>query len=162
MRFIMREKLFSIGGDAYITDDNGRNAYFVDGKALALLRKLELKDMDGHVLATIQRAIALRPTFEIHEAGKFAARVVKNFFAPIVDRFTIDVPGPDDLYARGNLLQHDYTISRGGREVARISKAWISMTDRYGIDIADDQDAVLLLSVAVAIDEIMDVEEKKD
>lgn len=41
------------------------------------------------------------------------------------DSLKIDVPGNDDLEARGNLFQHEYGIFRGTREVGHISKAWI-------------------------------------
>ncbi len=156
MRFVMRESIISIGGDAAITDEQGREVYFVDGKALAIMRKLELKDLDGRVLTTIHRRIGLRPTFEIDENGKTAARVVKSWLTIVVDRFSIDVPGGQDLEAHGDILHHNYNISRGGQEIARISKAWIALTDVYGIDIAEGEDIPLLLSVAVAIDEIMD------
>jgi uncharacterized protein YxjI len=78
------------------------------------------------------------------------------------DRLKIDVPGNDDLEARGNIFQHEYGIFRGTREVAHISKAWIALGDTYGIDIDDDQDQVLILACAVVIDEILDMRQKAD
>jgi uncharacterized protein YxjI len=46
--------------------------------------------------------------------------------------------------------------------VAHISKAWIALSDTYGIDIDDDQDQVLILACAVVIDEILDMRQKAD
>jgi uncharacterized protein YxjI len=78
------------------------------------------------------------------------------------DRLKIDVPGNDDLEARGNIFHYEYGIFCGGREVAHISKAWIALSDTYGIDIDDDQDQVLILACAVVIDEILDMRQKAD
>ena len=64
----------------------------------------------------------------------------KHLFTPFVDRFTIDVPGPDDLEMRGSLLDHEFTVRRGGRMVATVSKHWVALTDTYGVEIAEGED----------------------
>jgi uncharacterized protein YxjI len=64
----------------------------------------------------------------------------------------VDVPGPDDLEARGNLLDHEYTFTRGGQVVAEVSKKWFSWTDSYGIDVSEGEDDALILACAVVID----------
>jgi uncharacterized protein YxjI len=62
------------------------------------------------------------------------------------------VPGPDDLEAEGDFLDHEYAFTRGDRVVATVSKKWFSWTDTYGIEIADSEDAVLILASAVVVD----------
>jgi hypothetical protein len=42
----------------------------------------------------------------------------------------------------------------GGRVVAEVSKKWFAFTDTYGVDIADGEDAVLILASTVVIDMI--------
>lgn len=41
------------------------------------------------------------------------------------------MPGPDDLEAKGDVLAHEYTFERAGRDVARVSKRWFSLADTY-------------------------------
>lgn len=41
----MHEKLVSIGDDFYIEDQNGRKAFYVDGKAMRVRDTLIIKDM---------------------------------------------------------------------------------------------------------------------
>lgn len=162
VRYQLKDKLFSIGGDAMIQDASGRDLLFVDGKAISLGRRLEIKDLEGNRLATIQQQlIALTPTFEIQLREGVSARISVKLLS-LRDRLKIDVPGNDDLEARGNIFQHEYGIFRGKRQVAHISKAWISLGDTYGIDIDDDQDQVLILACAVVIDEILDMRQKAD
>ena len=76
----------------------------------------------------------------------------KSLFTFIHCKFTVDVPGPDDLEAAGNFLDHEYSFSRGGRPVANVSKRWFSWTDTYGVEIADGEDDVLILASTVVID----------
>jgi uncharacterized protein YxjI len=66
----------------------------------------------------------------------------------------VDVPGPDDYEAQGSFLDHEYTFRRHGRMVASVSKKWFSFRDTYAVEIADGEDAVLLLASAVVIDQM--------
>lgn len=153
MRYIMREKILSWGDDFTIKDGEGRDVYFVDGKVFSFGDKLAFKDMQGQVLAQIdQKLLSLGPQYEIVRDGTTVARVKKQLFTFFRARFTVDVPGPDDLEAQGNFLDHEYVFERHGRAVARVSKQWFSFADTYGIDIDEGEDAVLILASAVVID----------
>ncbi|MEP6780026.1 MAG: LURP-one-related family protein [Gemmatimonadaceae bacterium] len=154
MRFLLKQKLFSFGDDFYIKDADGRDVYFVDGRALSFGAKLSFQDLHKHELAFIkQHVFSWGPTFEIVRDGQTAAMVKKHLFSFLHHRFTVDVPGPDDLEAVGNFLDHEYTFTRGDRVVATVSMKWFSIRDMYAIDIADGEDAVLILASAVVIDQ---------
>jgi uncharacterized protein YxjI len=162
MRYIMKHKVFSFGGDSMIKDEHGQDTYLVDGAAISIGRRLTIKDLHGHELATIhQELITLTPTFEIQVKSGASAKVSMKLLS-LTDRLKIDVPGPDDMEARGNLFHREYDILRGNRAVAHISKRWITLTDSYGIEIADDEDQLLLLACAVVIDEILEMKEHGD
>ncbi|MBV9880098.1 MAG: LURP-one-related family protein, partial [Gemmatirosa sp.] len=115
--------------------------------------RLAVRDLAGRELATIrQKLFAWGPTYEIHRDGALAAVVKRELFSFIHHRFTVDVPGPDDLEAEGSFTDHEYTFRRGDRVVAAVSKRWFSWTDTYGVDVADGEDDVLVLASAVVID----------
>jgi len=149
----MKQKLFCWGDDFAIKDDQGRDVFFVDGKAFSIGEKLSFQDMAGNELAFIrQKLLAWGPTYEIYRGSELAAVVKKHLFTFLNCKFTVDVPGPDDLEAEGNFLDHEYRFTRGGRIVATVSKQWFSWTDTYGVEVADGEDAVLLLASTVVID----------
>lgn len=153
MRYRIKEKMFRLGEDSDILDEQGLTVFHVDGKVMTLRDRLVIQDPAGEEVASVhRRLIALRPTYEITINGREAATLKKHFFTPFRDSFTIDVPGPDDLEMTGSLLDHDFTISRGGRVVATISKAWFSFRDTYGVEIADDEDQLLILASVLALD----------
>ena len=153
MRYIMRERILSWGDDFTIKDADGRDAYFVDGKVFSFGNKLSFNDLQGNQLVAIdQKLLSLGPQYEIIRGGDTIAVVKSHLFTLFRARFTVDVPGPDDLEATGDFLAHEYAFQRGGREVARASKKWLSLSDTYSIDIDEGQDPVLILASAVVID----------
>ena len=153
MRYVIRERFFRFGEDSDIVDESGRVVYKVDGKVLTLRDRLVVRDPAGREVAEVRRRLlAFRPTYEISVAGREVAAVRKHLFTPFRDRFTIDVPGPDDLEMAGNLLDHEFTIRRGDRVVATVSKRWFSVRDTYGVEIAEGEDALLILASVLALD----------
>lgn len=153
MRYVMKQKWFSWGDDFHIKDGNGDNVYLVDGHAFSFGDKLSFQDAGGNELAFIsQKLLSWGPTYGIHVRGKLYATVKKKLFTLFRCKFEVDIPGPDDLEAAGDFLDHEYTFTRHGSTVATVSKRWFSWTDTYGIDVADGEDDVLILASAVVID----------
>jgi uncharacterized protein YxjI len=153
-RYQMRQKLLSIGDDFTIEDESGDRAFTVDGKALRLRATLRFLDANGMELYKIQKRIArVRDTMEIERSGGgVAAKVHNAVLTPLRDRWSIDVPGGQDLSAVGNVLDHEYRIERGRQPVATVSKAWFRVRDSYGVEVAAGEDAALLLAIAIVID----------
>ncbi|MBF6590346.1 MAG: LURP-one-related family protein [Ktedonobacterales bacterium] len=153
MRYVIREKFFQLVKEADITDESGQPVFRVDHTLLALRHRVTLHDAAGNEVASItRRLIALRPTYEITRGGQELAEVRKHLFTPFGDRFTVDVPGPDDLEIKGNLFEHEYTITRGGAVVATVSKRWLSLRNTYAVEVAAGQDDALILASILALD----------
>jgi uncharacterized protein YxjI len=149
--YVIREKLFGFGQDSDITDEHGRAVLTVDGKAFR--DRLVIRDPGGREVAEVRRKlVALRPTYEIEVGGREAATVRKKLFTPFVDRYTVDIPGPDDLELVGDLFEHDYTVRRGGAIVATVSKAYFTMRDTYAVDIVPGENELLILTAVLALD----------
>lgn len=95
--YVIRERIFRLGEDSDITDGAGQPILHVDGKVLSLHDRLILRDPAGREVGQVHRKLAaLRPAYEITIDGKDVAEVRKYLFTPFRERFTIDVPGPDD------------------------------------------------------------------
>jgi len=162
MRYVMKQKLFSWGDDFRIKNEAGEDRFFVDGRAFSIGNKLSFQDLNGRELAFIrQKLLSWGPTYEITRDGQLLAVVKKHLFTLFRCKFTVDVPGPDDLEAQGSFLDMEYAFERGGRRVAEVSKRWFSWRDTYGVDIDDGEDDVLLLASTVVIDMICHADEKR-
>ena len=161
MRYLLKQKLFAFGEDFHILNENDEKVFFVDGRAFSLGNKLSFQDLSGNELVFIrQKLLSFGPSYELHRGGELVATLKKNYFTLFHCKFAIDVPGPDDLEAKGDFLDHEYVFTRSGSEVAQISKRWFAFSDTYGVDIGEGQDDVLILASAVVIDMICHDEKK--
>ena len=162
MRYLMKQKLFCWGDDFRIKNEAGDDVYFVDGRAFSIGNKLSFQDLKGNELAFIrQKLLSWGPTYEITRDGELLAVVKKHLFTLFRCKFTVDVPGPDDLEAQGSFLDLEYSFERGGRTVAEVSKRWFSWTDSYGVDINRGEDDVLILASTVVIDMVCHADDNK-
>ncbi len=80
--------------------------------------------------------------------------VKKAIISPVRDRFTVSIKGGPDLDVKGNILDHEYTIGEGRDKVAEVSKKWFRVRDSYGVEVEPGQDDLLILAVAVCIDQM--------
>jgi uncharacterized protein YxjI len=162
MRYLVRERLFSITDDFWITDDRGDKIFLVDGKALRLRETFELKDHSGQKLATIHKKfITFTDAMEIEHDGEVVATVHKAVVSPLHHRSHIDVRGGDRLEAVGNIIDKDFEIRDGRQAIARISRAWFRVRDTYGVEIAPGENDALILCMAICLDRIHHDEERQ-
>jgi uncharacterized protein YxjI len=160
-RYLVREKIFSIGADFWITDTDGNQVFLVDGKALTLRQTFELKDASGLVLATARKKlVAVRDTMEIEHDGEVVATVRKALISPLHHRSAIELADGSQWEAVGSILDKEFDIQAGDQPIAHISRSWFRVRDTYGVDIAPGQNDALLLTIAVCLDRIHHDEEQ--
>ena len=151
----MRERMLSIGDDFWIENDSGDRVFKVNGKALRIRETLGFEDRDGNELLRIQeRKLRVRDTMAIERDGEAVAKVRKGIVGPFRDRFKAEFAGGGEYKIKGNIVDHEYTFERDGREVATVSKRWFRVRDSYGVEIEPGEDDVLVLAIAVAIDQM--------
>jgi uncharacterized protein YxjI len=156
-RYLLREKLLSIGHDFWIENDRGERIFRVDAKVLRVRDTVLIKDMHGTELIKLQkRLLRARDTMAIERGDERIATVRKAIIDPVRSRFTIDLAGGGSMHAQGNILDHEYQVTRDGIPVANISKRWFRVRDSYGVAVAPGQDDALVLAVTVCIDHLTD------
>jgi uncharacterized protein YxjI len=155
-RYQMRQKLVAFGDDFYIENEAGQKVFKVDGKVLRVRDTLKFKDMQGNVLCQIQeRMLRIKDVMAIEDGrGSKVAEVKKALITPLRDRWTVKLRNGPDLDVQGNILDHEYEIKEGRRKVAQVSKKWFRIRDTYGVEVAPDQEDVLILAVTVALDQM--------
>ena len=153
-RYQLREDLISIGDDFWIENENGQRVFRVDGKVLRISKTYAFLDMAGNTLCRIkERLLTIKDTMEIEDAeGQEMAVIRKALISPLRDRWNVKVRNGPDLDVQGNILDHEYTISQGRQRIAEVSKKWFRLTDTYGVEIADNQNDILILATVVAMD----------
>ena len=155
MRYLVRERLFHIKDDFWVTDADGNKAFFVNAKVLSVRHTLELQDASGHTLAAIKhKLLTITDAMEIEAGGQVVATVHKSVFSPLHHRAAIDLADGGRLEAVGNIIGKDFEVRDGHRVLARISRAWFRVRDSYGVDVAPGENDALMICIAVCLDRI--------
>ena len=153
MKLYMKQKVFSWKDRFTIKEETGADRYFIEGEFFAIGKKLHVFDMNHNEVAFVQqKVLTFLPRFFVYRNGQQVAEIVKRFtfFRP---RYEIAGLGWE---VNGSFWEHDYTITKNGREIVSIHKVWMSWGDSYELNIVNGEDEVLTLAVVLAIDAVMD------
>ena len=52
----------------------------------------------------------------------------------------------------GQFIEKNYTVTSGGRDVVRITQKWLTVRDKYTVDVADGADPGLAFAIVWAVD----------
>lgn len=155
MIYRIKEKFWGFGNNFAITDEKGEPVFEVKGKAFSWGDQLSLQDTEGNELAFIkQKLMSFKPTYYIYIKGELFAEVVKEF-SWFSQKFTLDVPGPNDYRIEGSFWKHDYTFSRKSGVAAHVSKKMFSWTDSYAVKVVDGEDDISILCTCIVIDQVL-------
>lgn len=151
MRYIVRQKIFSLSDSFFIKDEFGNDVFHARRQILSFGKKLRIFDLSGNELCYIeQKLFKFMPEYDIYIAGEHVANVKKKF-ALFRNDFVITSPGAE-YYVEGDFWAHEFEIYRDQHPIAQISKKFFSFTDTYGVDIDDSQDQITTLALAIVVD----------
>jgi uncharacterized protein YxjI len=158
----LRRQMIAIGEDFWISNAQSENVYKLDGKVLTLTQTFALQDANGNELARMRaEMLTLRRTMDVERGGQVVAVVKKAFINVLGQSFSVDIAGGGELQARGDILNHEFQIAGPAGVVATVSRQWFIGDLLYGIAIAPGQDEVLMLCIAIAIDEMSEADRRR-
>ncbi|MFI7385177.1 LURP-one-related/scramblase family protein [Streptomyces sp. NPDC049813] len=153
MRYEVRERLFAIGEDYWIEDENGRKAFLVDGKAMRLRDTFQLKGPDGRVLIDIhEKMFALRDTMVIERGDEQLAKIRHKRLSLLRNHYRVELVDGTELDVSGKILDREFAVEYDGELLAEISRRWLRVRDTYGVNVVrEDADPALIIAVAVCV-----------
>ena len=153
VRFILQQQWAAFRDAFAVKDETGREQYTVRSDYFSWGKHLTMSAATGSEVAEIRQVLfSWGLAYDVFYQGTLVAKVTKDWFTFGSCRFTIDVPGPDDLLAQGDFWDHEYVIRRGEETVATVSKKWFAWTDTYAVDVPDPQYVLLVLACVLVID----------
>ena len=151
-RYLMRQRMFALGQDFNINNAAGQPMYKIHGKVRIIKEALTFTDMQDRVLYKLdEKVLRIRESFNILKPdGQLAAKVHNAIIDPLRERFTIEIPGGEDMTTKGKVIWAQYDVFRGQQTVAKISKqfSWIGR-DQYVVDVLQGEDDCLILAITV-------------
>ena len=157
MRYLVKQRVFSLGDSYVIKDEEGIDRFIVKGEVFTLGHKLSILDTSGTELIYIEQELFhFRPTFNIYDRGTYIATVKKEFTF-FGASFSIE-SSRGSYTIEGELFSHEFSILKEGVKLAHVSKEWFSFADSYGIEVEDNENQEFILSLVIVLDEILDSE----
>ena len=162
MRYLVRQRIFSLAANFWITDEKDNEVFHVDGHALQFRKTFELTDRSGVVVAVIrQQPFRLRGTMDIERDGAIIATVRRANFSPFRHRYGVALADGTVWEAAGNFSDMNWELAAPDRVVGRISRQWFKVRDTYGVEVEPGEDAALVIAVAVSIDRLREQERRR-
>ena len=136
-------RLLSLPRTVGLDPETEEQRYLVDGK-LGPRPKAEVLDAAGTLLYSVKgQILGIPKKMAISDAaGTEVALLKAKAFSLVKDKMDMQMAS----------VEKNYTVTSGGREVVRISQKWLTMRDKYALEIADGIDVGLALAVVWAID----------
>ena len=149
MKLYIKQKVFSFTDRFIVKDEAGEDKYFVEEEMFSMGHKLHIYDKGEKEVGYIrQRLFTFMPKFEITVNGSIVGDLIKKFTF-INQNYYID---GTRLELTGDFWAHDYTLYKDGYTVMTVSKEWFTWGDSYVLNMADDADEILCLTIVLAID----------
>lgn len=152
-RLLMKSKL-GLGRDFQVLDpETEEQRYLVDGK-VGPRPQADVLDANGALLFRVKgQLLGIPKKMAILDASGAEVAVLKaKAFSMVKDKMDMQMVSGEPWHVEGKLIEKDYTVTSGGRDVVRISQKWLTVRDTYTIDIADGVEVGLALAVVWAID----------
>ena len=148
MRLFINEKLFSIHHKFYVLNEQNENVYEIASQVISFGDKTTVTDMMGNKVAYIeQRLLHLMPNYDIYINDQLACTIAKKF-----KLFKNDYELSNGYKIEGNFMALNFTIyDKNGNQIGELSRKFISIGDKYTIDIYDESKLPIVLSIIVAI-----------
>jgi len=145
--------VFSFVDNFTIKNEDGMDVYSAVGEFFTLGKKLNIYEgintTSPMPAARIeQRLMSLTTRFGIIVRGNHVTDMVRK-----ITLFSNDYRLEDmSWHLEGDFLAHEYSLMDNHNIIMQLSRKWFSWGDSYELDIDDNQDPLLCLSIALAVD----------
>lgn len=167
MRFLLRPSY----PDVFVTDEAGRDVYWVRSGVADQVGLWSLRDLAGRELVRVaQHGPRLAPSYGVYRAGSRVATVVQEpargagrwrrgmrtlvAGGPGKLRYTVRSPGAEPLGVDSDPAAIEYDLNRGGTPAATVGMRWAGCGLEVGtsVTVADGEDPELILALVALIE----------
>ncbi len=159
MRVFIKNKLVSLGGSSFVTDENGNKVFTVKGRMISPTRVKTVRDMNGKKLYKVRNKwfnFFSHRAFIYDENNVKIARVKHPFMA--VKKFIIE-GYKDEITINGDFFSLKSSIMVDGVPIGTINREITLVRDAFCLE-ADEKDIPFMIALVIAIDNIQDKKSK--
>ena len=148
MKLFVKEKLFSMHNRYYIYNENEELEYEIESKVISIGDKTTIYDKNHKTVAYIEQEIFhFMPHYNVYIEDQYKYQIKKKF-----QFFKNDYELSNMYKVEGSTFNLNFTvINNYGKTVALVNRKFLSIGDKYQIEILDKKDIYTILTIIVAI-----------
>lgn len=148
MKLFVKEKLLSMHNRYYIYNENEELTYEIESKVISIGDKTTIYDKEHNVIAYIEQEIFhFTPHYNVYIEGKYKYQIKKKFHF-----FKNDYELSNMYKVEGSTFSLNFTITNNyGKTIALVNRKFLSIGDKYQIEIIEENDIYTILTIIVAI-----------
>lgn len=160
MRYVIKQKVLSLHDRYVIKDERDADIFVVRGKAIEMVRRHSLQDLQGNELMAVRhKPMAMRTTFELLRGdSKFGSVRMEGALKP---HFKVELDDGRSLQAKGKIFKYEFTFIEDGRDMAVVTRK-VKLKDHFVVETSEHADDVLILSCVIAIESIRELRERQE
>ncbi|MDO5062064.1 MAG: LURP-one-related family protein [Peptostreptococcaceae bacterium] len=158
-RLYIQQKVFKITDHYPITDEAGNAVYQVDQDFQLIGKTVHVTDPSGRHLFTVKRELlTFLPRFVVEFADGNVLKLQSKlaFFRQVIEVQPTSV----GITIEGDFFSKNFDVLRNGQLIGRINRKLFSIGDKFAIEVADESNEELFIAVMIAVDSIIDAQQK--
>ena len=152
-KYLIKSKV-GFGRDFHVFDDDeGTNkVYFIDGKA-GLGTHADIKDANDKVIYTAKGKIINVPRrMEFSTPDGSVVATLSAHISLLKSKMTLELTNGKKWFFEGDLKFKHYQVKEDDKIIINIDQKWLTIRDKYFVEIANDTDVALALGIVWALD----------
>lgn len=123
------------------------------GGIISIGHEMEIKEMDGNSFSIIKKKPGVvSEKYSVYYDKDYQGKIKQHIVA-LKPKISI-ITKEDTYMVKGDIMAREFYISRSdGKDCAKISKKNFQLKDKYEVEIFDEVNERLFLSVVIAIDD---------
>lgn len=150
--------VYDVNNEPYLEiTSNNKLLTMVDrllGSIFTFGNKLYIKNLDGKEIVTIKKKFGFfKEEYDFYNEKNIIASF-KQHIISIKPKISI-ITDNDSYLVKGDLMARSFTFSKNNMDIAKVEKVLLSFKDSYKINIIEDEEEIICLSILIAIDNSM-------
>lgn len=162
MKYIIKNKIFSIGGGSTVKDEAGNDLFYVKGKLLTFTKKKYIRTLGKDVLYSVRNKFfffLLPKVYLMDATGKKILMIKKKSFFSFRQNFEIimmDEGAGHNYSIQGDYIGRHYDILDNGMPVAHVRRNFNLIKDSFWLETDLTDNAAFYIAFVIALDNYYD------
>lgn len=152
-KYFIKSKI-GFGRDFHVYEDDTakKELYFIDGKA-GIGTHADIKDANDNIIYIAKgKMINIPRRMEFTKPDGTAVATLSAHISPLKSKMTLELANGKEWHIEGDLKFKHYKAKEDDKVIINIDQKWLTMRDKYYVEIANDTDVALALGIVWAVD----------